>query len=89
MVSPWGEVFFSNRATILAAAVSTTPTVRVGAPAILLRGFSVTGLALEFSVSPDAKRFVVMESVQAAMTGSLDVTLNWRASSADPVAPPK
>ena len=83
------ELFFSNGTMILAAGVSTTPTVRVGAPAILLRGFPVTGVALECSVSPDAKRFVFMESVQAAMTGSLDVTLNWRAASADPVAPPK
>lgn len=53
------ELFFSNGTMILAAGVSTTPTVRVGAPAILLRGFPVSGLALECSVSPDAKRFCV------------------------------
>lgn len=69
------EIFFSNGRQMLAAAVSTTPTVSIGKPRVLFEG----DYAAEYDVSADAQRFLMLRPSARARETRLAVVLGWPA----------
>jgi hypothetical protein len=74
------ELFFKNTGgtQLLVVPIAYTPEPRLGAPQPVLReSFAAADRDPSYAVSPDGKRFLIIRRNQEAVSGGIDVTLNW------------
>jgi serine/threonine-protein kinase len=72
------ELFFSNATTWFRVAVSTTPEFSRQQPEILFEGPYLNVPGFGYAVYPDARRFILLESVAGSgMVSELKVVENW------------
>ena len=71
------ELFYRNGDKMMVVAVETTPTFKAGSPRQLFeRSFFREGLPSNYDVSPDGRRFVMIQVAGTSAT-QLNVILNW------------
>jgi hypothetical protein len=68
------ELFYKSQGKLYSAAVTLTPAFSDGEPHVL---FDDAALAPGYDVSPDGKRFVVMQRPENEPPLSLHVVHNW------------
>jgi len=74
------ELFYRNRDKMMAVAVTLEPTFSAGKPRLLFEGrYDVGPVAgmVNFDVSRDGERFLMVKSNQPSAPPSLDVVTNW------------
>ncbi len=72
------EIFYVEGDALMAVPVSTTPTFSAGMPTLLFQGkgaFADRGHS--YDVSPDGKKFVIIELMQGGRTPAIQVVENW------------
>ena len=72
------EIFYVEGDALMAVPVSTTPTFSAGIPTLLFQGkgaFADRGHS--YDVSPDGKKFVIIELMQGGRPPAIQVVENW------------
>jgi Tol biopolymer transport system component len=72
------EIFYRNGTKMMSVAVSTAPTLSLGAPRLVFDHRYAFGAPLtipNYDVSPDGERFVMIKDESSS--GRLNVVLNW------------
>jgi serine/threonine-protein kinase len=77
-----GELFYRTGDRMMAVAIATQPTFSAGKPQLLFEGSSYLyspGAGIYYSVSPDAKRFLMLKRQEPPQTGTgnINVIGNW------------
>ena len=81
--SPDGqELFYRNQDRIMAVSVQTGPTFQAQTPKLLFEGAYLdstvlAGLAANYDVSPDGKRFVMLKAEEGSQQNQITVVINW------------
>jgi Tol biopolymer transport system component/predicted Ser/Thr protein kinase len=68
------EIFYLQRNTLMAASVTTRPSFSAGAPAAL---FERGTLQVGYDVSPDSKRFIILDKPAGEPPLSIHIVHNW------------
>jgi serine/threonine-protein kinase len=77
--SPDGkELFYRKGDDILSVSVSTDDGLQVGIPRVELHDLSIAKTWANYRISPDGKRFLVLQRDPAAVPRQINVILNWR-----------
>ena len=71
------ELFYRNGRRWMAVPVSTSPAFSAGAPQLLFQGDFLNAPGLEYDVSPDGKRFLVLQPADTSPPKELCVIVNW------------
>ena len=71
------ELFYRNGRRWMAVPISTLPGFSSGAPQVLFQGDYINVSGLEYDVSPDGRRFLVLQPVEASGPTELHVVINW------------
>ena len=76
--SPDGrELFFRKGDDIMAVSVNTDNGLRVGVPRAILHDLSIAKTWSNYRISPDGKRFLVLQRDPDAVPRQINVILNW------------
>jgi serine/threonine protein kinase/Tol biopolymer transport system component len=71
------ELFYRNGRRWMSVPISTSPAFSAGAPRLLFQGDYLNVSGLEYGVSPDGKRFLVLQSADTSRPTELRVVVNW------------
>ncbi|MEE8160491.1 MAG: hypothetical protein V3T61_02525, partial [Acidobacteriota bacterium] len=81
--SPDGkELFYRNQDRVMAVSVQTGPTFQAQTPTLLFEGpylLGTTGPAesVNYDVSPDGQRFVMLKGEEGSQQNQISVVINW------------
>ncbi len=76
--SPDGkELFYRDGDDIMVVSVSTDDKLSVGEPRVVLRNLSIAKTWANYRISPDGKRFLVLQRDPNAVPRQINVILNW------------
>ncbi len=72
------ELFYRHGSQMMVVDISTAPTFAPGTPRRLFEGYELNPYGLpNYDVSPDGKRFLMVQSDSGAAPTQLNVVLNW------------
>jgi len=71
------ELFYRNGRRWMAVPIITSPTFSSGAPQLLFQGDYINVAGMEYGVSPDGKRFLVLQPTDSSPPIELRVVVNW------------
>jgi len=71
------ELFYRNGRRWMAVPISTSPAFSAGVPQLLFQGDYLNVSGLEYGVSPDGKRFLVLQPADTSPPTELRVIVNW------------
>ena len=76
------ELFYRNQDRVMAVSVQTGPTFQVQTPTFLfeepyLQGSTLAGGTVNYDVSPDGQRFVMLKGEEGSQQSHITVVINW------------
>ncbi len=76
------ELFYRNEDRVMAASVQTGPSFQAQTPTLLfegpyLNGTTLAGGSVNYDVSPDGQRFVMLKGEEGSQQSQINVVLNW------------
>jgi serine/threonine-protein kinase len=75
--SPLGqELFFRNGGAMMVVGIKTEPTFMPGSPVVLFTGRYTSGIAVNYDISPDGQRFLMIKEDEG-QPGQINVVFNW------------
>ena len=72
------ELFYRNGEAMMVVGIKTEPTFTAGRPVVLFTGrYSTSGAVVNYDVSPDGQRFLMIKAEEEEGLGQIHVVLNW------------
>ena len=63
---------------MITVAVETKPAFKAGVPAVVFRGNYLSEFGLNWNISPDGERFLMIkEAASSPSPGKINIVLNW------------
>ncbi len=70
------ELFYRNGGAMMVVGIKTEPTFTPGSPEVLFTGRYTSGIAVNYDISPDGQRFLMIKADEG-QPGQIHVVLNW------------
>ncbi len=70
------ELFYRNGEAMMVVGIKTEPTFTAGSPVVLFTGRYTSAFVVNYDISPDGQRFLMIKAVEGS-TGQINVVLNW------------
>jgi serine/threonine-protein kinase len=70
------ELFYRNGEAMMMVGITTEPTFTAGSPVVLFTGRYTRGVIVNYDISPDGQRFLMIKAVGGS-TGQINVVQNW------------
>ncbi len=70
------ELFYRNGEAMIAVGIKTEPTFTAGSPVVLFTGSYTSGSVVNYDISPDGQRFLMIKAEETA-AAQINVVLNW------------
>ncbi len=73
------ELFYRNGEAMMVVGIKTEPTFTAGSPVVLFTGGYTSGTVVEYDISPDGQRFLMIKEAdeEARQAAQINVVLNW------------
>jgi len=72
------ELFYRNGEAMMVVGIKTAPTFTAGSPVVLFLGrYTTGGQIVNYDISPDGQRFLMIKEADDEGQGQINVVLNW------------
>jgi len=70
------ELFYRNGEAMMVVGIKTEPTFTAGSPVVLFTGRYTSGIAINYDISPDGQKFLMIKEDEG-QPAQINVVLNW------------